>query len=69
MNKVSFINKVKEALENTTNTRNIMGCSENWYNPYYAIGQTFTITELENMSIDQLTNLHKLADNISSALY
>lgn len=69
MIKEDFINKVKASLENTTDAKNRMGCSENWYNPYYAIGRTFTVTELENMDMDQLTNLHRLADNISDALY
>ena len=49
--------------------QNIMGCSENWYNPYYAIKQTFTYKELERMSEDELNNLVKLAEAISEGLY
>jgi len=46
-----------------------MGCSENWYNSYYAIKHTFTIEELEAMSEQELNNLIKLADNIAEGLY
>lgn len=52
-----------------TKAQNIMGCSENWYNPYYAIKQTFTYTELEKMSENELNDLVKLAEAISGGLY
>lgn len=48
---------------------NIMGCSENWYNPYYAIRETFTMEELEAMSENELNNLVKLGETLSEALY
>ena len=52
-----------------TKGQNIMGCSENWYNPYYAIKQTFTYEELYKMSEEELNNLVKLAETISEGLY
>lgn len=54
---------------NTTTTRNSMGCSENWYNPYYAIKMTFLMEEIGNMSESELNNLVKLGDAISEGLY
>lgn len=51
------------------NMINRMGCSENWYNPHYAIRNTFSKEELENMTESELNNLVKLAKNISEALY
>lgn len=59
-----FINKPVE-----TNTRNRMGCDENWYNSYYSISHTFTKEELEAMSESEIDNLVKLADSISESLY
>jgi len=53
----------------TTKAQNIMGCSENWYNCYYAIKHTFTYEELEKMSEQELNNLIKLANNIAEGLY
>lgn len=52
-----------------TEAKNSMGCSENWYNPYYAIGHTFTYEELYKMSEEELNDLVKLADKISEYLY
>jgi hypothetical protein len=49
--------------------RNSMGCSENWYNAYYAIKETFTIDEIKNMSEKEIENLVKLAEAIGEALY
>ena len=69
MSKEKFITEVQTALNDTTDARNRMGCSENWYNPYYAIGKTFSIDELSQMDMKQLNNLYKLADKMSSALY
>lgn len=59
-----FINKPV-----VTNTKNIMGCNENWYNSYYSISHTFTKEELEAMSDIEIENLVKLADSIAEALY
>jgi hypothetical protein len=53
----------------TTTMRNSMGCSENWYNAYYAIKETFSIDEIQNMSEKEIENLVKLAEAIGEALY
>lgn len=61
-------NILKNEVE-TTKARNIMGCSENWYNSYYAIQQTFTREEIEAMSEAEVNNLVKLAKTIAEGLY
>lgn len=48
---------------------NIMGCSKNWYDTYYAIAQVFTDNELASMSKKEIDNLIKLAEAIQEALY
>ena len=53
----------------TTDARNRMGCSENWYNAYYAIKETFSIDEIIRMKDKEVENLVKLADEIGMALY
>lgn len=52
-----------------SNMRNSMGCSEDWYNCYYAIQHTFTREEIEKMSDAEIANLVKLAVNLSEAFY
>lgn len=49
--------------------RNRMGCDENWYNPYYAIKNTFPREEIAKMTDQEIRNLIKLADAIAGALY
>ena len=49
--------------------RNIMGCSENWYNPYHAIYATFSREEVLAMSNDEVEHLVRLADRIGEGLY
>ncbi len=61
--------KIKDSRNGTTNARNSMGCSENWYNSYYAIANTFTDEEIDAMGEKELNNLIKLGDNISEGLY
>ena len=63
--------KLLEYIDNPvlTGARNSMGCSENWYNSYYAMKETFTKEEIENMSDSEINNLIKLAKNIMEALY
>ena len=46
-----------------------MGCDENWYNPYFAIKESFSLEEIEKMSEREIQNLVKLAGNISEGLY
>lgn len=67
MTKTEIINNIKNV--GTTTARNSMGCSENWYNPYYAIKMTFSMEEIEAMSEKELNNLVKLGDAISEGLY
>jgi hypothetical protein len=67
MTKEEIINGIKNV--GTTTARNSMGCSENWYNYFYAIKMTFTMEEIESMSEKELNNLVKLADNIADGLY
>ena len=67
MTKEEIINGIKNV--GTTTARNSMGCSENWYNSYYAIKMTFTMEEIESISEKELNNLVKLADNIEENLY
>ena len=49
--------------------KNLMGCSDNWYNPYYAISRTFTRDQIETMSIKEVDNLVLLACTIAEGLY
>lgn len=49
--------------------RNTMGCPESWYDPYYAIGQTFSRKELEDMTEKELNDLFKLADQLTDVFY
>ena len=45
-----------------------MGKSENLYNPYYSIMQTFS-EEIKNMSEELVEKLVKLAETIADGLY
>lgn len=67
MNKASLIEVIK-AFE-PSKRRNSMGCSEDWYDFIYAMKQTFSIEEIENMSEHEITLLEKLHDNVSEGLY
>lgn len=67
MTKEEIIDCIKNV--SLTTARNSMGCSENWYNSYYAIKETFSMEEIENMSESELNNLVKLGDAISDGLY
>lgn len=65
--KEKLMDYIKEPI--TTDARNRMGCSENWYNPYYAIKQTFSTEEMQNMTDKEVDNLVRLADEIGMNLY
>ena len=67
MTKEEIINNIVNC--NHIEGHNIMGASENWYNPYYAIKQTFTENEIKNMSLDELNHLIKLADVLAETFY
>ena len=62
-----LLEKVHEIKPSTH--RNLMGCSENWYNFYFAISQTFTEAEILGMSESEISNLERLAKNIQEGLY
>lgn len=67
MTKEQILNQIKSY--EPIAARNSMGCSENWYNPFYAMKMTFDEETLDNMSEVELNNLMKLAENISEGLY
>lgn len=52
-----------------TTARNSIGCDENWYSPYFAIKETFSIDEINSMSDKEVENLVRLGDSMSEALY
>jgi hypothetical protein len=52
-----------------TDARNRMGCSENWYEPYYCIAHTFSEEEINQMTEHEIDMLVKLAETIGEALY
>lgn len=61
---INEINNLK-----TTTARNSMGCSENWYNAYYAISKTFTEEEIEGMTDREIDYLLRLGDQLAEAFY
>ena len=63
--------RILEAIDNMkiTTARNSMGCSENWYDFFYAMSQTFTREEIENMNERECTLLEKLTIKIQDGLY
>ena len=67
MNRNEIINEIINC--KPTPGHNIMGASESWYNPYYAIQQTFTEDEIKKMSENELNNLITLANKLAEAFY
>ena len=67
MTKEEILNAV--ATVEDTCARNRMGCSENWYNVYYALKHTFTSDELKAMTEEELNHLVRLGDAIAEGLY
>lgn len=65
----SELSKIKQARHFHSNMRNRMGCSEDWYNPYFAVAHTFDDDALDKMSESEIEHLIKLADTIGNALY
>lgn len=61
--------KIKQARYFHSNMKNRMGCSEDWYNPYFAVANTFDDDALDKMSESEIKHLIKLATTIGSALY
>ena len=62
-----IIEGIKNLKEQTA--RNSMGCSENWYDFYYAMKETFTLEEIQNMTERECELLERLATNIQESLY
>ena len=52
-----------------TKARNSMGCSEGWYDFVFAMKQTFSIEEIENMSQHEIDLLGRLHDATAEGLY
>lgn len=69
MTKEEILNYIKQALKTPAKGANSMGRAEANYNPYYAIGNTFTEEELNLMEKQELDNLIKLAEYLSDAFY
>ena len=66
--------KASEVIEGIKNLKeetaiNRMGCSENWYNFFYAMRETFSLEEIERMSERECTLLERLGSNIQEGLY
>lgn len=61
--------KYIETIQEPDNRRNRMGCSESWYDPFYAMKQTFTKEEVGAMSDNEINDLLRLACNIQENLY
>lgn len=53
----------------TVSARNSMDCSENWYNFFYAMRETFTEKEISGMNEREIEYLYRLAGNIQDGLY
>ena len=64
-------NEVIEGIERYKDTKahNSMGCSENWYNFFYAMKETFTPEEIQSMSERECALLYRLAKSIQEGLY
>lgn len=52
-----------------TEACNRMGCSENWYNFFFAMRETFTPEEIQSMTDRECGLLERLATNIQEGLY
>lgn len=66
--------KAKEIIEGIKHLKeqtacNSMGCSENWYDFYYAMKETFTLEEIQNMTERECELLARLATKIQEGLY
>lgn len=64
-----IINNYYNNLYSTTDALNRMGCSENWYDCYYAVTQTLTPDEVEEMSDVDLDKLIRVVSAVQEGLY
>ena len=73
--KSEILGGIKETLQEFEEKKaqralNSMGCSENFYEPYYLIGKCFESTnELDHMTERELNNLMKLAEFAAECFY
>ena len=63
--------KILDAYDNyqSTKARNRMGCSEDWYDVYFAISRTFVREEIEKMDDQTISHLVRLAEKLGEAFY
>ena len=69
MTKEEILETIQNDIGTKSTARNSMGCSEDNYNPYYAIGKCFTQDELNIMGEKELNDLIKLGEYLSGAFY
>lgn len=64
-------NEIIEGIEKykETKNKNSMLCSENWYNFYYAMKETFALDEIKNMTERECSLLERLANSIQEGLF
>ena len=67
MERVDLIQAIKNY--KSRNARNSMGCAEDWYMFAYAMKETFSMDEIENMSQKEIDLLYKLHCNVVDGLY
>lgn len=67
MEKKEIIEGIKNFKDN--GERNLMGCSENWYDFYYAMKETFSTEEINELTKRECTLLYRLASSIQEGLY
>ena len=58
-----------KSIDYSNPAHNSMGCSENWYDSYYAICNTFSEEKLLEMGEPGINDLIKLADTMGGAFY
>ena len=63
-----LIDKYK-SLDWSNPAHNLMGCSENWYNPCYAIYNTFSEEKLLEMGEREINDLIELAETMGESFY
>lgn len=67
MNKEELLKEIREV--KAAKGRNIMGCSEAFYNAYYSVRECFGMEELEKMDEKELNDLLKLGDFLAEVFY
>lgn len=67
MNKEELLKEIENA--KTIAGRNIMGCSESFYNAYYSVRECFGMEELKKMDEKELNDLLKLGDFLAEVFY